>query len=83
MIVEPFYRLNRSVTIGDIGVSIHEDILASDGDNNIVSHHYIDQLADEASLEKLHPPEITVDDDLTERRRALLDGIFGTSCRSG
>lgn len=77
MIVEPFYRLNRAVTIGDIGVSIHEDILASDGDNNIVSHHYIDQLSDEASLEKLHPPKITVDDDLTGRRRTLLDGIFG------
>jgi hypothetical protein len=77
MIVEPFYRLNRAVTIGNIGVSIHEDILASDGDNNIVSHHYIDQLSDEASLEKLHPPEITVDDDLTEKRRALLDGVFG------
>ena len=77
MIVEPFYRLNRAVTIGDIGVSIHEDILASDGDNNIVSHHYIDQLSDEASLEKLHPPEIKVDDGLTERRRTLLDGIFG------
>jgi hypothetical protein len=77
MIVEPFYRLNRSVAIGDIGVNIHEDILASDGDNNIVSHHYIDQLSDEESLEKLHPPEITVDDDLTQRRRALLDSIFG------
>lgn len=77
MFIEPFYRLSRAIEVGDIGVTIDEDILAADGDNNIVSHRYKDQLADLESLEKLHAPEITVDDALTEKRRALLDECFG------
>ncbi len=77
MIIEPYYRLKRCVTVGDIGVTIEEDTLEADAGNNIVSHHYIDQLPDMASLEKLHDPEITVDDALTGARYAQLDSIFG------
>lgn len=77
MLVEPFYALDRVIEIGDIGVNIHESTLASDGGNNIVSHHYEDQLDTFESLEKLHEPEIRVDDALTRARYELLDGLFG------
>lgn len=77
MIVEPIYRLERAIEIGDIGVTIDEDVIAADKGNNIVSHHYIDQLPDFESLEKLHVPELSVDDALTEERRAMLEAIFG------
>ena len=77
MLVEPFYVLDRVIEIGDMGIETKETTLASDGDNNIISHHYEDQLSTFESLERLHVPEIRVDDALTEARRALLDDIFG------
>jgi hypothetical protein len=77
MIVDPYYRLERVVNVGDPGVTVEEETLPSDGDNNIVSHHYSDQLPDEAALSKLHVPEVAVDDELTGRQKQLLAGIFG------
>ena len=65
MLVEPFYVLDRVIEIGDMGIQTKEETLASDGDNNIISHHYEDQLSTFESLEVLHVPEIRVDDALT------------------
>jgi hypothetical protein len=52
MIVDPYYRLEGLSRWG-----IRRDRAggnaSADGDNNIVSHHYLDQLPDERSLEKL------------------------------
>ena len=52
MLIEPYYGLYRSIRYGDIGVHIQEDLLHNDGDNHIVSHHYIDQLSTMEDLEK-------------------------------
>lgn len=78
MLVEPFYMLNRSIHVGDIGVSIpHGEIIAADAGNNIVSHQLEDQLGTMEAIKALHVPEITVEDDETERRSVRLDAIFG------
>lgn len=77
MLVEPYYDLGREIHVGDMGITIKETTLAADRTNHIVSHAYVDQLSTMESLEMLHVPEITVDDDLTQERYALLDGIFG------
>ena len=77
MIVEPFYCLSRSVRIDPIGPEVKESTIELDKGNNIISHHYVDQLDTLESLEMLKTPEIHVDDALTEKRRELLDGIFG------
>jgi len=77
MLVDPFYELSRDIHVGDMGVKTLENTLANDGDNHIISHHYIDQLDTMESLEMLHVPEISVDDALTEKKRALLNDIFG------
>ena len=77
MIIEPHYDLDRVIHVGNMGIQVKESVLASDGDNNIISHHYEDQLDSFEALEMLHVPEIHVDDALTEMRRELLDGIFG------
>ena len=69
--------LDRVIEIGDMGVTTLEHTRELDGGNNIISHAYIDQLSTMEDLEKLHVPEIRVDDALTEARRALLEGIFG------
>ena len=77
MIIDPFYSLQRVIHISPIGPEIRENILEADRGNNIVSHHYEDQFAKMEDLEKLKTPEITVDDELTQKRYELLDGIFG------
>jgi hypothetical protein len=77
LLVEPFYMLERRVEIGDIGVDIKERITDFDKGNTIVSHAYIDQFSDMESIEKLHVPEITVDDETTQLRKAILEDIFG------
>ncbi|MGI6239942.1 MAG: hypothetical protein ACOYI5_10000 [Christensenellales bacterium] len=79
MIVEPFYRLNRAITYSKFfGFDVVEDTLSTGDDtNHIISHHYKDQIPDMAAIEKLRVGDIAVDDELTERRRAALDGIFG------
>lgn len=77
MLVLPCYSLPRAIEIGSIGPEVVEQTISADEGNHIISHHYEDQFADFESLEKLHVPEIRVDDALTARRRALLDGIFG------
>lgn len=77
MLVEPFFDLDREIHVGDIGVTIQEETLATDGDNNIVSHHYEDQLSTMESLQRLHMPEILVDEATTQRKYNLLNDLFG------
>ncbi len=78
MIVGPDYSIGRSIHIGDIGVSSPQgEVRSADEGNNIVSRHIEDQLGTMEAIEKLHVPEITVDDADTQRRVAQLDAIFG------
>lgn len=77
MLIEPYYDLYRSIHHGDIGVSVQEERLANDGDNHIVSHHYIDQLSTMEDLEKLRTPEVWVDTADEERKMNILGDIFG------
>ena len=79
MIVEPFWRVNIVAEIPEFfGVSVHEQTLSSaDDSNHIVSHHYDDQIVTIDDLEKFKEPTINVDWQLTQRRKELLDGIFG------
>jgi len=71
MLVEPYFDLRREISVGNMGITIKEKTLADDSTNHIVSHAYADQLSTMESLECLHVPEITVDDELTGQKRAL------------
>jgi len=77
MLVEPYFDLRREISVGNMGITIKEKTLADDSTNHIVSHAYADQLSTMESLECLHVPDITVDDALTAKKQALLEGIFG------
>lgn len=77
MILTNYLPWGRHIKVGSFGVEIHEDILAADQGNNIVSHAYIDQLPDEESIEKLHAPEIIVDEDADKRDEEWLNGLIG------
>ena len=77
MILTPYIPWGRHIRVGSYGVEIHEDILAADKGNNIVSHAYIDQLPDEASIEKLHAPTIEVDEEADKRDEEWLNELIG------
>ena len=70
MIVEPFWRVNIVAKTPEfVGVSVKEETLATDQGNNIISHHYVEQIACIEDLEKFQEPVINVDMELTEKRR--------------
>ena len=77
MLVEPTYNLSREIHVGGLGPKVIEQTLEADKGNYIISHHYEDQLSTFESLEILQPPEIIVDDALTEKKRGTLTEIFG------
>lgn len=78
MIVENFWRVPIVTSSPQFfGVSVMENTLEKDKGNNIISHHYIDQITCIDDLEKLQEPVINVDMPLTEKRRQTLDEIFG------
>ena len=78
MLVDPFFLLDRSVGIGDIGVSQPQgEVVMADKGNNIVSRHLEDQLSTFEAVEKLHVPEIIVDNERTERQFNQLNDVFG------
>ncbi|GHU81041.1 hypothetical protein AGMMS49992_34190 [Clostridia bacterium] len=78
--VLPYFPVRKSYTDSGIGVDIHEDTLAVDNRNNIVSHRYIDQLDTPDKVEALKIPVLEYDAELNARRVAeaeeLFDGIL-------
>lgn len=77
MILPPFIPVNKVIKFSGIGISIEEEILYTDKENNIVSHKYKDILQTEEDLRKLHNPIITYDKAETLRRYYLLGEIPG------
>ncbi|MDD3243397.1 MAG: hypothetical protein PHD32_06725 [Eubacteriales bacterium] len=77
MIVPPYIPVYKVMTSTDIGVSVREQTLQTDGRNNIVSHEYIDQLSTEEDLEKLHEPVITYDREATLARADKIADALG------
>jgi len=77
MVVPPFIPVSKVIRSTGIGISVEEEVLATDEKNNIKSHKYIDVLKTEADLEKLHNEEIVYDEEETMRRYQLVGDILG------
>ena len=61
MLIEPFFRINMKLSSTGAGLpSVEETVRRTDGENNIISHSYVDVLEDESVLEQLHLPEFTL-----------------------
>lgn len=79
-IFERLYPISKAFDDTGYGLDVQEHARHTDEGNNIYSHQYIDQLADEDALEKIKLPVITprpdVDRARTEQAQALLDGIL-------
>jgi hypothetical protein len=80
MVVEPYIDVPRTIRGAHLGITAEEDRSALDPENDVVGHLYHDQLQDDADLEKIRMPEISLDAGATdrdaERAREIFDDII-------
>lgn len=80
MVVENFYRLAKSWSCSGNGLSVKENIVKTDDDNNIISHEYIDELDTEEKVDKILEPIVTVDKEAdkinSDQANDILNGIL-------
>lgn len=79
VILDDYYRVPFTFRSSGCGWTVEEDILRTDGQNNIVSHHYKDMLATEEDLARFHMPEFYLDKEGDERKINYLSDLFGDS----
>lgn len=77
MILEPFYRIQKSYHSTGDGMEIHEKTRSIDEGNNIISHQYEDLLDTEEKLDQLHLPTITALPEKDAQNVALAQEILG------
>jgi hypothetical protein len=79
-VIEPFVTVPRPIEGMGFGIIRDDDTVTLDLDNDVVGHHYNDQIETEADLEKIKDPLITLDETLDREReetaRAIFDGIL-------
>ncbi len=77
VIMDPFWSVPISFESSGHGWEIQEEILRTDGENNIVSHCYRDMIADEEALEAFHMPEFTLDAEKDARNVDYYTDLLG------
>ena len=85
MVMEPVFYTPYVIHDSGCGIAAQEDILVGDPANNIVAHRYHPQLRNEADLEKIRPPTVFCDLEMTEKNgaaaRDLLGGVLTVETR--
>lgn len=77
MVVPEALRVTKVIHTTGMGIEVQEETLKKDRNNNIASHRFIDQLADESCLERIHNETITYDKEESERRYNLVANLVG------
>ncbi|MGI5893096.1 MAG: hypothetical protein ACOX6P_00725 [Candidatus Merdivicinus sp.] len=79
MVVEPFLTIPKAIQNSGYGIGVQQNIKATDAQNSVVSHQYLNQLQTEEDLEKIKDMHFTHDAAESERRikasQELFDGI--------
>jgi hypothetical protein len=87
MVAEAAWYIPKAFTDSGLGIKIVEETLATDDANNIVSHHYEDQLDTEDKVDALVIPRIEAqperDRSNLEAALEVLDGIMPVTLRGG
>ena len=80
MVVEPVLLIPKVLRMDGFGIEMHEETAAVDAANDVVSHHFFDQLATEEEVEKIRTPKVWLDAEETARIEAqahdMFDGIL-------
>ena len=77
MYLTPYFSIGKRVHHSSIGVGIEERTLATDPNNYIVSHEYMDKLQTEEDIAKLHNKTLTYDREATEKYFSFVSDIIG------
>lgn len=77
MIVSPFVPIQKVIHSTGNGITVDEQVLATDNENLVRAHKYNDILSTEEDLEKLKTPVITYDEEETMRHFNLVGEILG------
>jgi len=77
MILQPYVGVGKIVYSTGIGIDVKERTLESGHATSIISHEYEDQLADEASLERIRPPVLTYDEEATRTEWTRIGEAIG------
>jgi len=80
MVIENTYSIHKHYTSTGMGVDVMEHVLSNDDKNHIISHSYLDQLANMDKVDALHMPVLTAHPE-TDRERLhwandILDGVL-------
>jgi hypothetical protein len=76
MVVEPIVYSPLVFNNSGFGISVQEDILETDKDNAVVSHHFHIQIKTEEDIEKIHMPRISYDAKKSEENYQTYCDIF-------
>lgn len=76
MVVESFIRVPKAIHNPGFGVDVHENIVATDPENSVVAHQFLNQFRTMDDLEKVCIPQITHDPAETDRRLAVAHELF-------
>jgi len=76
MVVEDAFYVPKSYTDSGMGISIREQTLATNAANNIVSHHYEDQLDTEEKVEALTLPVLETHPENDKERLEIMADIY-------
>jgi len=76
-LMTPYYPVAKAFTSTGNGLGTKENTRVTDARNNIISHEYLDVLPDEAALEKMHLPVVTVYPEKDAENLAQVQEILG------
>ena len=79
-VVEPVVEIPKVIRDTGTGITVDEDVAVFDTANDVVGHHYHDQIRTEADLDKIRTPEVTLDSAATaeaeEKAHEIFDGVL-------
>ncbi len=76
MVVEPVIEVGKIIRSTGLGIETVERTAVLDPENDVVGHAYIDQLKTEEDIQRIHTPELTLDEQATAEVEEAAHGIF-------
>lgn len=77
MVLPEELKVSKVIHTTGMGLEVKGETTASDKNNQIVSHSFIDQMEDESCLKLIHNETITYDKEESERRYELIANMVG------
>lgn len=77
LVLPDHYAVTRHVDSTGYGFTVRERTIPSTTGSDIKAHEYVDQLADDAAIERFRPPVLTYDRAGTEREASAAQDILG------